>query len=60
MPSVRFFLCLFLFGFLFGLTMTAAHQLSSVTLPATNGTTIRLGDLWSESTTVLVFLRHYG
>ena len=39
----------------YGLTMTAAHQLSSVTLPATNGTTIRLGDLWSEATTVLVF-----
>ena len=44
----------------YGLPMTAAHQLSAVTLPATSGANIRLGDLWSEATTVLVFLRHYG
>ncbi len=28
-------------------------------LPDTNGTEVRLGDLWPDGTTVVVWVRHY-
>jgi hypothetical protein len=34
--------------------------LSSISLPDSTGTARRLGDLWREQETVLVFLRHFG
>jgi hypothetical protein len=34
--------------------------LSNVSLPAADGTTVRLGDTWHDQPVVLVFLRHFG
>jgi hypothetical protein len=36
------------------------QQLAAVTLPDQNDERYRLGDLWHEQPTVLVFLRHFG
>jgi peroxiredoxin len=35
-------------------------ELADVTLPDQDGNDHRLGDLWTEQTVVLVWLRHYG
>lgn len=37
-----------------------ALALADLKLPDSRGQQHRLGDLWSEHTAVLVFLRHYG
>jgi hypothetical protein len=34
--------------------------LSAIALPAADGRTVVLGDLWATSPRVLVFLRHFG
>jgi len=39
---------------------SAAQALADLYLPDTTGRTHRLGDLWSDRTVVLAFLRHYG
>ena len=36
------------------------QRLGAVTLVDENGTSDRLGALWHEQRTVLVFLRHFG
>ena len=39
---------------------TYASALAPIELPDPDGQTVRLGTLWEEGPTVLVFLRHYG
>ena len=34
--------------------------LAPISLAAADGTAVRLGDLWADSTCVLVHLRHFG
>jgi hypothetical protein len=36
------------------------EKLGEARLPDSSGTAHRLGDLWQDRTTVLVFLRHFG
>jgi hypothetical protein len=36
------------------------EALAGVTLPESSGGEVRLGDLWKDRPTVLVWLRHYG
>lgn len=36
------------------------HELENATILDTAGASQRLGDLWGERPTVLVFLRHFG
>lgn len=42
------------------MSKTVAAALADIELPDTDGERVRLGALWQERTTVLVFLRHYG
>ncbi len=37
-----------------------ASALADITLPAAAGGDVRLGDLWSDRTAILVHLRHFG
>ncbi|MGD0434959.1 MAG: hypothetical protein ABSB86_00735 [Bryobacteraceae bacterium] len=37
-----------------------SQSLASITLPDSNGASVRLGGLWESSAAVIVFLRHYG
>ncbi len=37
-----------------------ASALAEITLPAAAGDDVRLGDLWSDRTAILVHLRHFG
>ena len=37
-----------------------AAALADISLPDTDGETIRLGSLWAEGPAIIVFLRHYG
>ncbi len=39
---------------------TVAAALAEISLPDTDSRMIRLGSLWAEGPTVVVFLRHYG
>ncbi len=41
-------------------TDTLSATLAPIGLPDSDGQEIRLGTLWEERRTVLVFLRHYG
>ena len=41
-------------------TGTDTAALAGITLPDSEGHEVRLGDLWQDRTTVLVWLRHYG
>lgn len=34
-------------------------ELAALELPTTDGEVVRLGDLWRERTSVVVWLRHY-
>jgi len=40
--------------------MTLANDLSDVEVLDLDGEPVRLGSVWQEQTTVLVFIRHYG
>jgi hypothetical protein len=40
--------------------MTDVAGLEDVRLPDSAGNEVRLGDLWSQQTIVMVWLRHYG
>ena len=37
-----------------------SSRLAGITLPDPDGSSVRLGSLWTEGPAVLVFLRHYG
>lgn len=37
-----------------------AEALADITLPAADGTRVRLGSLWEDRPAVLVHLRHFG
>ena len=37
-----------------------ADDLADIVLPDQDGTDVRLGDLWSQRPTAIVWLRHYG
>jgi hypothetical protein len=37
-----------------------ADALAKIALPDQDGREVRLGDLWAERPTALVWLRHYG
>ncbi|MEM7349824.1 MAG: hypothetical protein AAF657_03390 [Acidobacteriota bacterium] len=39
---------------------TLSAALADITLPDTEGETVRLGALWDDGPAILVFLRHYG
>jgi hypothetical protein len=41
-------------------TLSPADALRDIVLPDDQGRDIRLGDLWRDTTAVLVWLRHYG
>lgn len=43
-----------------GMATTLSSALADISLPDTQGRSVRLGDLWERSPTILVFLRHYG
>ena len=40
--------------------MTDMASIEDVKLPDHEGKEVRLGDLWSERRTLVVWLRHYG
>ncbi len=40
--------------------MFDSHALAEISLPDMDGDMHRLGDLWTESPHVLLFLRHFG
>lgn len=40
--------------------MKTSSELDDLVLPASDGTEVRLGDLWTDRTVVVVWLRHYG
>ena len=40
--------------------MNVAHTLAPVQASDLDGSPVRLGTLWEDGTTVLVFLRHFG
>jgi hypothetical protein len=42
------------------LTASFADALRDIVLPDDAGRDVRLGDLWRDTTRVLVWLRHYG
>jgi hypothetical protein len=35
-------------------------RLADISLPDSEGNQVRLGSIWAEAPTVMVFLRHYG
>lgn len=37
-----------------------AARLAAITLPAADGSTVALGELWAERSVVLAHLRHFG
>ncbi len=37
-----------------------ADALADITLPAADGTQVRLGSLWEDTPAILVHLRHFG
>jgi hypothetical protein len=41
-------------------TPTTTDALQDLVLPDHDGRDVRLGDLWSDTMAVLVWLRHYG
>ncbi|HSD76103.1 MAG TPA: hypothetical protein VLA98_01815 [Solirubrobacteraceae bacterium] len=41
-------------------TATPVDALRDIVLPDFEGRDVRLGDLWRDTTAVLVWLRHYG
>jgi hypothetical protein len=41
-------------------TASVTDELRDIVLPDDAGRDVRLGDLWSDTLAVLVWLRHYG
>ena len=41
-------------------TASTIEALQDLVLPDSEGRDVRLGDLWRDTTAVLVWLRHYG
>jgi hypothetical protein len=42
------------------MAQSLSEALAPIALPDADGRDIRLGSLWEEHPTVLIFLRHYG
>jgi len=40
--------------------MNVAKRLEDIDVLDPNGNAVRLGDLWSQRTVVLAFIRHFG
>ena len=43
-----------------GMQQSLSERLASIVLPDCDERLVRLGSLWEDGPTVLVFLRHYG